>query len=128
MPTDTRTDTYNPVWINGSRASKDPIGMRWDRPSRGTAGTAAPLFSSFRSCELQLGVLTEDEFEWWHDRWDSVAKTIQMSHPDATITNPDYPGFDYVYSFSGVYLSNLVWNRRDNFYHNVIATITHIQV
>lgn len=128
MPRDTRTDTYNPVWIDNVRASKDPIRIRWTRPIRGEAGTGAPLFSQFRSCNLELGTLTESEFEWWHDRWTPDAVTIQMPHPDATITNPDYPGLDYVYSFTGVYVRDLRWTRQDDYYHSVAATITHIQV
>ena len=126
---DTRTDTYNPVWIDNSRALKDPIRIRWDRPQRGVAGTGEPLFSAFRSCTLEIGVCTEAQFEWWHDQWMvGGARTIQMAHPDASITNPDYPAVDYVYSFSGTYFSDLNWDRQDEFYHNVRAEIIHIQV
>ena len=129
MPRDTRTTTYNPVWIDGSRALKDPIRIRWARPQRGVAGTGEPLFSAYRSCEMEIGVLTETEFEWWHDEYmTGGARTLQTSHPDATVTNPNYPGLDYVYSFSGTYFSNLTWDRQDDRYRNVRATFTHIQV
>ena len=129
MPRDTRTTTYNPVWIDGVRALKDPIRITWDRPKRGVAGTGEPLFSAFRSCALELGVLTETQFNWWHNEWmTGGSRVIQMPHPDATITNPNYPGLDYVYSFSGVYVSDLRWNKRNDYYFNVTANISHIQV
>lgn len=129
MPRDTRTETYNPVWIDGVRASKDPIRISWDRPKRGVAGTGEPLFSAYRSCTLEIGVLTETQFAWWHSRYTAGGeRTLQTSHPDASITNPDYPALDYVYSFSGTYFSDLRWTRRDEFYHSVRATFSHIQV
>jgi len=129
MPRDDRTDTYNPVWIDGSRALKDPIRIGWEPASRGTAGTGEPLFSQYWSCRLEIGVCTETQFNWWYGyRTAGGEHTLQTSHPDATVTNPDYPGLDYVYAFSGTYFRDLTWSRRDEFYYDVTADFSHILV
>ena len=126
MPRHPDTTTYNPVWIDGDRATKDPIRITWNRPRRGRAGTAKPLFSRFESCTLEIGICTETEFEWWKDKFmEDTLHTVQMPHEEplttGTIEND-------VYTFTGVSFEDLRWSRADEFQYNVTAVLGHILI
>lgn len=126
MPRHPTTLTYNPVWIDGERATKDPIRISWERPSRGRTGTRKPLFSRFESCTLEIGVCTETQFQWWKDKWmEDILHTVLMPHEDplttGTIVND-------VYTFTGVSFDDLRWNRVDEFQLNVTAVLGGILI
>ena len=118
---------YNPVWIDGERATKDPIRIRWTRPSRGTAGTGKPFFSRFESCELELGTMHEDDFDWWKDKWmEDALHTVDMPHEDPLTTGSDLS--DACYSFTGVAFEDLRWTRGDEWHYGVTAVFGHILI
>ena len=126
MPRHPTTLTFNPVWIDDERATKDPIRITWGRPKRGTAGTGKPLFSRFESCTLEIGICTETEFGWWKDKWmEDSDHIVKMPHEDplttGTIEND-------VYTFTGVYFEDLRWSRRDEFHYGVTAVLGHILI
>lgn len=126
MPRHSTTLTYNPVWIDDERATKDPIAIRWSRARRGTRGDSRPLFSRYESAELTIGICTETEFGWWKDKYmEGCLHTVQMPHEDPLTTGT---AENDVYTFTGVSFDDLNGTRRDNYHHNVIATLGHILI
>lgn len=126
MPRHPTTTTYNPVWMDDERATKDPIAIRWTRPKRGTRGDARKLFSRFESCELTIGTCTETEFSWWKGKWmEDNLHTVEMPHQDPLTTGT---AENDVYTFTGVSFDDLTWTRRDNYHHNVVAVLGHILI
>lgn len=126
MPRHPVTLTYNPVWIDGERATKDPIRITWERPSRGRTGIGKPLFSRFESCTLEIGVCTETQFSWWKDKWmEDILHTVLMPCENplttGTIEND-------VCTFTGVSIDDLRWSRVDEFQLGVTAVLGHILI
>ena len=126
--------TYNPVWIDGDRAPKDPIRIVWGRPKRGISGTGKPLFSRFESCTLEIGICTETEFSWWKTKWmEDALHTVIMPCEDPTTTGTALRELDNTIlnepcTFTGVAFEDLRWSRRDEFQYGVTAKLGHILV
>ena len=135
MPRYTLPDgIYNPVWVDGERATKDPIEITWNRPRRGRSGSGKPLFSRYESATLRLGILHEEDFSWWKDKWmedgdhvvimpceDPMTTGTALRLLDNTILNEPC-------TFTGVYFEDLRWTRRDEFHYGVTAIFSHILV
>lgn len=116
---------YNPVWIDGERATKDPIEITWGRPRRGRSGSRKPLFSRYESATLRLGTLHEEDFEWWKDKWmeDNDHTVIMPCEDPMTVEAANEPC-----TFTGVYFEDLRWTRRDEYHYGVTAIFSGILI